>query len=682
MSLRSIRLALAAPALVFSLTAAQAGTTAPVTAPAEEAPASNWIGFTVGGAFVSGNEAGMMRRTQTNGDFYGGIDSFQFSKALNDATTLTLDGHALPGLEDYEFNLNLNKTDVGYIKAGYKEYRTWYDGSGGYNPNATPINQWIVPFNDELALDRGEIYFEAGLRLPNVPNITFGYQHLWRDGTKDSTIWGRTSVTSPAVANANVPAFYAIDETRDIFKLDIEHTLGNTDIDLGLRYDTYNNSNTRHEYRQYDNNTATDKKVTQRDVNNTDLFNAHLFTETRFGERVILNLGYSFTTMDTNVNGSERIFSNPTKSTDEGYRDLLGGSDVKTHVANASIWWNPIDDLVIAPSFRVQWEDISSSTLYELTRGTAASEDKIASNNENRTTTSEQLEIRYTGISDILLYARGQWSQQDGERFLWENTDGDLSERWTDISVETQKYVVGANWYPMHGLSLSAQYYYQSYDEDFNHTQAAPTDGSLTPMMRNHSVDTNDANIRLTWRALPNLTLVSRYDYQQTDVNNTAFDPTLGKVQSGDITSNIFSQSVTWNATERFYLQGSVHWIMSETDTGYAKFANDGRVPNMENDYFAGSLSGGFAIDNKTQLTGCFTYYGASNYAASTTSMGYGLNTEEWGASLTLTRMITPNMLWNLRYAYLSSNTDNPDQSGGYNDFNAHMVSTGLQIRF
>ena len=666
---RSFRHALAAPALVLSFAAAQAGTTAPATAPVEETSASNWISFTVGGAFVSGDEAGMMRRTQTNGDFYGGIDTFQFSKALNDSTTLTLDGHALPGLEDYEFNLNLNKTDVGYIKAGYKEYRTWYDGSGGYNPNAAPINRWVVPFNDELSLDRGEIYFEAGLRLPNVPNITFGYQHLWRDGTKDSTMWGRTA----APTNANVPAFYDLDETRDIFKLDIEHTIGNTDIDLGLRYDTSNNNDTRYEYRLYNNIPATDKKITQRDNYDSDLFNAHLFTETRLGERVIFNLGYSFTSMDTDVDGSSRVFSNYTSGFDESYRNLIGGSDVKTHVANASIWWNPIDDLVIAPSFRVQWEDISSSTRYNLF-ALGVDEDVANANDENRTTTSEQLEIRYTGISNVLLYARGQWSQQDGDRYLWEDIDGGLSERWTDISLEKQKYVVGANWYPMHGLSLSAQYYYQSYDEDFNQI-----DGGISPMMRNHSFDTNDANIRLTWRALPNLTFVSRYDYQQTDINNTGFDPTLVEVQSGDVTSNIFSQSVTWNATERFYLQGSVHWIMSETDTGY----NFGRVTNMDNDYFAGSLSAGYAIDAKTELTGCITYYGASNYAPMTTSMGYGLNTEEFGASLTLTRMITPNMIWNLRYAFLTSNTDPmPDQSGGFNDFDAHMISTGLQIRF
>jgi len=64
--------------------------------------------------------------------------------------------------------------------------------------------------------------------------------------------------------------------------------------------------------------------------------------------------------------------------------------------------------------------------------------------------------------------------------------------------------------------------------------------------------------------------------------------------------------------------------------------------------------------------------------------MGYGLNTQEHTVSLALTRALAPNMLWNLRYSMMSSQTTGAlqDQSGGANDFTAQMISTGLQIRF
>ena len=239
------RFSLAAPIAMLTLASAHAGTTTAPAAPAEETPLTNWIGFTIGGAFGSGNNAGVMQRTQTNGyAFYGGIESLQFSQKINNSTTMTLDGHALPGLEDYEFNLNLTKADVGYVKAGYKQFRTWYDGSGGYLPGA----QYGQLADDELSIDRGELSFEAGLRMENVPEITFSYKHAFRNGQKDSLTWGE-GITSAPPDDPNsfklIPALWGIDEQVDTFELNVEHTIGNTDLGIGLIYEHASYSNSR-----------------------------------------------------------------------------------------------------------------------------------------------------------------------------------------------------------------------------------------------------------------------------------------------------------------------------------------------------------------------------------------------------------------------------------------------------
>jgi len=76
---------------------------------------------------------------------------------------------------------------VGYLKAGYREYRTYYDLSGGYYP---PNQAWIQPWDPENSIDRGEVWVEAGLRLEELPQLTFRYAHQFRDGYKDSTSWG------------------------------------------------------------------------------------------------------------------------------------------------------------------------------------------------------------------------------------------------------------------------------------------------------------------------------------------------------------------------------------------------------------------------------------------------------------------------------------------------------------
>ena len=74
---------------------------------------------------------------------------------------------------------------------------------------------WIPLYDDDLSVDRGKVWFEAGLRMEDIPEITFGYSHEWRDGTKDSTIWGQSDLIP--IGYGIVPTFYNIDETRDIF---------------------------------------------------------------------------------------------------------------------------------------------------------------------------------------------------------------------------------------------------------------------------------------------------------------------------------------------------------------------------------------------------------------------------------------------------------------------------------
>ena len=94
----------------------------------------------------------------------------------------------------------------------------------------------------EMHIDRGEAWVELGLRLPNWPEITLHYSHEFRQGMKDSTVWGDTNQTGLAPpfnsTRKIVPSFRDIDETRDTIALEISHTIGNTDVLLGMRYNT------------------------------------------------------------------------------------------------------------------------------------------------------------------------------------------------------------------------------------------------------------------------------------------------------------------------------------------------------------------------------------------------------------------------------------------------------------
>src|SRR3954468_19179199 len=93
------------------------------TTTAEESSATNWIELTIGGLNVSKDEAQFKQQHGISGDVFGGISDLHYEKTM-DKGTLTIDGHALVELHDYDVTVNFTQTDVGYVRAGYTEFRT------------------------------------------------------------------------------------------------------------------------------------------------------------------------------------------------------------------------------------------------------------------------------------------------------------------------------------------------------------------------------------------------------------------------------------------------------------------------------------------------------------------------------------------------------------------------------
>ncbi|MBI4325402.1 MAG: hypothetical protein HY674_09075, partial [Chloroflexi bacterium] len=213
-------------ACVAAATLAAAETNAPsATAPAALTPEqmfeggadtyNNWIEFSTGGFFIGGDKAQFQQRYRTSGGAFGGIEDFHYQGDIAKGTTLSADGRALFDIHDYKLSLEVVREKLGYLRFSYDEFRTWYNGDGGFYP---PSGLWYPLAGDALALDRGALSFEGGLTLENMPKVTFRYTHTFRDGDKSSTSWG---VTHPAigVTRGLSPSFYDIHEHSDAFQL-------------------------------------------------------------------------------------------------------------------------------------------------------------------------------------------------------------------------------------------------------------------------------------------------------------------------------------------------------------------------------------------------------------------------------------------------------------------------------
>src|SRR5256884_6194007 len=129
----------------------QKGITAPAT---EEQPEEykNWIELAIGGVITSGDRAQFEQEHRLPGDqVYGGIQDLHFEGSFDKNGLFSVDGHALWDFNDYDITVQLSKPNLGYIKAGFTEFRSWYDGNGGvFSPNHGVFH----PPHSEKHLDR------------------------------------------------------------------------------------------------------------------------------------------------------------------------------------------------------------------------------------------------------------------------------------------------------------------------------------------------------------------------------------------------------------------------------------------------------------------------------------------------------------------------------------------------
>ena len=662
-----------------------------------EADYRNWFEISAGSAFTHGHNASFKERHGLPDKPFGGVEEFHYEQDVGRQGLLQIDGRGIYGNEDYALSISLDHPDWGYFRTGYREFRTYYDLSGGYLPFS---DTWFPVDDNELHVDRSEFWVEAGLTLPDKPIIGFRYSYQNRDGRKDSTIWGDTNLTGGRGARAIVPSYWDLDENRHIFELYARHTLGETTFGGAVRYELADQDNSKNLHRRP--GEPADRYITQREEVDTDLFHARAFQETWLRENILFTTGYSYTTLDTDIGGSriygadyEAIYDplfGRRQQRDEGFLNLTGGAQMKQHVGNINFMLMPWEDWTIVPAVRIESQEQEGIARFDETNVGAGPafapiiDPLINTRDRGILDVSESLEARYTGFTNWVLYARGEWLQGEGdltEREMELDGTVDLF-RETDSTRFTQKYVAGANWYPHRRLSLAGQYYYKTRSNDYDHpeddTANDPGSGNRYPaFIRDQDFETHDVNFRVTLRPIQNVTLVSRYDFQISTIDNRMDN--LAMVQGAESTAHIFSESITWVPWHRLYLNGSINYVMDETETPAVGIVPDTElVQTSENDYWNLTAGAGLVLTEKTDLHTQYYYYRADNYDDNSfDSVPYGAGAEEHGVTATLLHRFSAWMQGTLKYGYFVGEHEN---TGGRTDYSAHLAYSSLRFRF
>jgi len=655
---------------------------------------SNWIEFGAGGAVVRGNTAQFQQRRQMPGGAYGGIEDFHYQGNLDKKTTLAVDGRALFDNDDYKLNLAIEREKTGYLRFGYREFRTWSNGDGGFYP---PGAENYPLSGDALALDRGELFIEGGLTLEKKPKVTFKYAHNFREGDKGSTSWGYAHPGGGATLQGLSPTIEHINERSDTFQLDVSHEIKATEFGVGIRYQT-GKLDDGLRIDQYPGEAAQDK-ITDGQGTSYDLFNGHFSSETWLKKNLMFSSGLSYSHGEDHYSGS-RIYGPdfnagyaPNSQYGFGYLGLGGGARMNDYVVDLNLLTIPMTNLTVIPSIRIQEENWDADSSGYGTLGDAAPAPFGGQGNRDMLDVRERLDLRYNGITNWVLYARADLTEGDGNQ----KEIGGLTainqigvppvSQNTDDTRFFQKYSAGARWYPTRRVTIDGGGYYKRDDYEYHNLTDSTANSSVSPdrypaYLASQDVETYDANLRLTLRPWRNVTLVSRYEYQWSTIR-TKPDPTsdLPEVESSTMNSHILGQDASWSPWSRLYLQAGLNYVLSTTHTPESDYTP--LTPAFlaaQNDYWMVNFSSSLVLNDKTDLNLGYFYYKADNYYNNSAfGVPYGADAQEHSVRASIVYRIKKNVRLTLRYAF----SHYEDVTfGGHRDYDAHVVSTGLQYRF
>jgi outer membrane receptor for ferrienterochelin and colicin len=185
--------------------------------------------------------------------------------------------------------------------------------------------------------------------------------------------------------------------------------------------------------------------------------------------------------------------------------------------------------------------------------------------------------------------------------------------------------------------------------------------------------------MRLTFRPVNSVTLVSRYEYQLSTIHTKPDSASgLGDVEASEMTSHIFSQNASWVPWSRLSLQAGFNYVLSETKTPVSDQTQ--AILNAQNNYLTLNFNSTFAVDNKSDLNLGYTYYRSDDYSDNSSfGVPYGAGATEHGVSATLVRRITDSIRLTVRYGFFHYEDET---SGGHNNYDAHAIFTSVQYRF
>ncbi len=647
---------------------------------------------------VSGNQAKFRERLWMREGFACGAEEFSLKQKVKEDETFTAEGRVLLDEGDYRIKLGLEKTDVGFIRAGYQQYRKYFNDAGGFDPVAG------VPAYDlgqDLHLDLGKAWIDVGLTLPDWPRIVAGYEYQYKRGSESLLQWG--DVVGGGADLKLYPAYEDVREKVQIVKLDVTHDIQGVALEDNFRAEFYDLSTTQHTVGLQSTSAATPAQITLVNQGDQHFQAANTFRlEKQLTSWLFASGGYLYSHLDGDAffNQNTLLAPNAIYSPTPEFPKLWFSNQIllsqESHVFNANALVGAWQGLTFTAGVQSEWmrqigfgnvrlDEVELPDPLLITQQPAMLQSSL-----DKATVDETFTLRYTQIPFTVLYADTQFQQESiGEAEGQIQVEGDDNLgflRDTDASSDLKQYRVGFNVSPWRAVAFDAHYKHSFKRSDYdNFVDQGPLGAAgegYPGFIRARTITTDQVAAKLVVQPASWLKTTFSYEIDSTDFQTTTdaaldgFASPGGTVLAGNYDAHVYSANAVLTPWRRVYLSSTLSYSDSRTasPTSYSPV-----IVNYRGGVYNVLSSVNFVLDAKNDLRLTHTYSRA-DYAQSNLGTGvpFGIVYDWQGIQAGVTHRFSTNLTGNLQYSFYRYTEPT---SGGANDFTAHAVLASFTMR-
>jgi Planctomycete cytochrome C len=638
------------------------------------APTLRWIG-------VQGDKSKFRTLEGVNDGFGGGANEFSFFQQTSPTEKFSFSGHVIEPNRDINLKLALNENDLGFIQAGFDEWRQYYDNSGGYDPLVVPPE---LSLNQDLYVDNGRFWMNFGLTLPNWPQIVLGYEYDFNKGTESTLDWGYVNGINIA------PSTQAIDQQAQIVKFDVTKDFDDWHLENNARVEFYSENNQGQEAGAW----LGGAPVTQDNYHHVQGMNT-LTLEKQIRDWWFLSGGFYYSKLEgddyfTQTNSPYFNVGSGSAAWNSGRITLRRQSEI---FSVASLF-QPLNYLTFSVGSQNGWtrDEGFGGDIPDFEYANINS----ASGSYDQFQAAQDADLRFTKAPFTVLFASARGEEGSISEFAKEGAAQLINQ--TEATSDGYNLQAGFDTSPWTWFDWNAQYERQFSHTDYNHLQdvfVSPFGDPLlfTPsngypaFILSRQIEGNGFATKLTLRPTDWLSTSLTYRISVTDYSSKT-DPAVepltgvlvspgGPISDGRENAQTWGLSATLAPFRRVFLSGT--FTYSHTRVVTAANGDPSIVP-YDGDTYTLITSAVYTLNPKTtlQATYSFSYadYGQNNAGP---GVPLGLDFTRHDLFVSMTRQLTKNLSGSLRYQFAEYSEPTSDN---LNNFTANGIFVMLIYRW